>query len=126
MKYTVNQLAISSYWLVAGKDGKIDGEEYAGGWEMLKHNENFEQSLDDWGMIKGLYMTKHLEWDEIAACVAELPLLSRYHIIRYVVQCLNKTRGKEDRSVDSWPALQTFSHDVGIYLKAYNVWSQSH
>lgn len=125
MKYTVNQLAISTYWLVAGKDGIIDGEEYAEGWDMLKHNENFEQSRDDWGMIKGLYVTKHLEWDEIAGCVAELPLLTRYHIIRYVVQCLNKIKGKDDRSIDSWPALQEFSNHVGIFLKAYNVWSQS-
>ena len=126
MKYTLNQLAISSYWLVAGKDGKIDGDEYFEGWEMLKTNPNFEQINDDWGLIKGLYITKHLEWDEIAACVSEQPLLSRYHIVRYVVQCLNKTKGRDDHGVDSWPALQKFSDDVGIHLKAYNIWTKNH
>ena len=125
MKFSENQLAISSYWLVAGKDGKIDGDEYAEGWELLKTNQNFEQSKDDWGMIKGLFVTKQLGWDEVAASVAELPLLSRYFIVRYVVQCLNKTKGRDDKGVDSWPALRHFCEDIGVYLKAYNVWSKN-
>lgn len=125
MKYTVNQLAIASYWLVAGKDGEIDRSEYAQGWELLDTNENFKQSKDDWGMIKGLFVSKQLNNDEISAYISDLPLLSRYFIIRYVVQCLIKTKGRDDKSVDSWPALREFCEAIGVHLKAYNVWADS-
>lgn len=125
MKFSTNQLAIAAYWLVAGKDGTVDNEEAHEGWEALEYTKVFEKNKEDWEMIKGLYVTSQLSWEEITTFISELPLLTRYHINRMIVHGVKKTKGKDNRDVDSWPALEEFCKDVGIHIKAYNIWAKS-
>jgi hypothetical protein len=125
MKFSINQLAIASYWLVAGKDGRVDGAEAHEGWDALEYVKIFEQNKDDWELVKSLYVTGNLQWDEITGFVVELPLLTRYYINKMIVHGVKRTKGKDNRDVDSWPALEKFCEDVGIHIKAYNIWAKS-
>lgn len=125
MKFSINQLAIAAYWLVAGKDGRVDRDEVQEGWDALEYIKVFEQSTDDWEMIKGLYVTGNLHWEEIVGYIAEIPLLTRYYINKMIVHGVKKTKGKENHDVDSWPALEEFCKDVGINIKAYNIWAKA-
>jgi len=121
MKFSINQLAIAAYWLVAGKDGRVDSKEVNEGLVALKHSSIFDEVADDWELIKGLYVTGNLSWDEITGFVSELPLLRRYQITRLIVQGVKKTKGHGNKDVDGWPALEQFCKDTGIIVKAYNV-----
>jgi hypothetical protein len=125
MKFSTNQLAIAAYWLVAGKDGRVDGDEVNEGWNALEYIKILEQNEDDWEMIKGLYVTGNLHWDEIIGYISELPLLTRYYMNKMIVHGVKRTKGKDNRDVDSWPALEQFCKDVGIVIKAYNIWAKS-
>jgi hypothetical protein len=125
MKFSNNQLAIAAYWLVSGKDGRVDSNEVNEGWEALEYIKVLEQNKDDWEMIKGLYVTGNLQWEEITGFIIELPLLTRYYINKMIVHGVKKTKGKDNRDVDSWPALEEFCNDVGIAIKAYNIWAKS-
>lgn len=125
MKFSNNQLAIAAYWLVAGRDGKVDSNEVNEGWGALDYVKVFEQSEDDWELIKGLYVTGNLHWGEITNYISEIPLLTRYYINKMIVHGVKRTKGKDNRDVDSWPALEEFCKDVGIDIRAYNVWAKS-